>query len=132
MCYNISSVRVTVNSHGANWKDSKSSEGEFSLTDSGCMLNYSLDGDKCVLTVNGETVTQERRGEQNVSISFERGKTTQCTIGNGGLSGGYEIFTRNIEIFYGKGGFKISLEYESGSEKEIINLSLTAVYKKIN
>lgn len=129
MCYNNRNVKVTVTSRGGNWSDSKSSDGVFSLTGEGCKVKYSLDGDECVLTVNGNAVTQERRGEQNVFITFERGKTTRCTIGSGGLSGGYDIFTRNIEILYGKGGFKISLGYESGSDKEIINLSLVAVYK---
>ena len=129
MCYNNRNVKVTVTSRGGNWSDSKSSDGVFSLTCDGCIVEYCLDGDKCVLTVKKDAVTQERRGAQNVFITFERGKTTQCTIGSGGLSGGFEIFTRNIEILYGKGGFKVSLEYESGSDKEIINLSLVAVYK---
>ena len=129
MCYNNIGVKVTINSCGGNWKDSRSADGVFTRTQDGCSVKYSLDGDECVLTVNGGTVTQERLGVQRVNITFEQGKTTQCTIGSGGLSGGFEVFTRKLETLYGKGGFKVSLEYESGADKEIINLTLTALYK---
>ncbi len=129
MCYNNRNVRVTVNSRGSDWSDSKSSDGVLTLTPSGCKIVYYIDGDECVLSVDGGCVTQERCGEQNVRINFELGKRTQCVIGSGGLAGGYDIFTRRLETLSGKGGFRVELEYANGSDEEIINLTLSAVYK---
>ena len=121
--------KVNISSVGNGWTDEKSTEGEVTEADGAVIIRYTLDGDECVLTVNGNTVTQERRGEQCVKISFKEGESTQCVIGSGGLSGSYEIFTRSINFFLGKGGYKLSLEYLNGSEKEPIKLLLTAVKK---
>lgn len=121
--------KVNISSAGCGWTDNKTAEGEITEADGAVIINYSLDGDECVLTVKDGVVTQERRGEQYVKITFEEGEKTQCAIGSGGLSGSFEIVTRSIKFISGKGGYKLSLEYLNGSDKELVNLTLTAVKK---
>lgn len=129
MCYN-EKVKVNINSCGGGWSDEKITEGVLTVADSGeISLAYALDGDSCNLTVKDGKVTQTRRGEQCVNVTFIKGLSTQCTVGSGGLSGSYEVFTRKLEYVSGKGGFRLSLEYLSGSDKELIRLTLTAVRK---
>ena len=124
--------RINIRSVGNGWTDNKLTEGEVTETKSGVIVKYPLDGDECILTVDGGKVTQQRTGGQFVKITFEEGAKTQCTIGSGGLSGSYEIFTRSLKFISGKGGYKLSLEYLNGSEGEIIKLTLTAVKKGKN
>lgn len=127
MCYN--ECKVNIRSVGNGWTDTKLTDGKFSEADGTVRINYLLDGDECRLTVEGKKVTQERRGGQYVKINFEEGKKTECVIGSGGLTGSFEIFTRSIRFISGKGGYKLSLEYINGSDKEPIKLDFTAVKK---
>lgn len=125
----MSLYKVKISSVGNGWTDEKTTEGEIIESDGGVCIKYRLDGDECVLTVKDKTVTQDRHGEQCVKISFKEGERTQCVIGSGGLAGSYEVFTSSIIFFSGKGGYKLSLEYLNGSDKEPIKLLLTAVKK---
>ena len=120
---------VNISSGGNGLTEEKTAEGEVTEADGAVRVKYNLDGDECVLTVKDKTVTQERRGEQCVKISFKEGERTQCVIGSGGLIGSYEVFTQSIKFLSGKGGYKLSLEYLNGSDKEPIKLLLTAVKK---
>ncbi|MDE6441626.1 MAG: DUF1934 domain-containing protein [Clostridia bacterium] len=118
--------RINITSNGANWSDNKTCEGDVTFSDGAVIINYTLDGDKCTLTVDSGKVVQNRVGAQNVNVQFEEGKKTSCIFGSGGLSGSFEILTEKIKIVYGKGGLRLNLEYLSGSDRERVNLTLTA------
>ena len=122
--------KVIIKSRGNGWTDEKVTEGKICEIEDGVKLAYSLEGDECVLSLFSGKVIQERRGEQSLKISFEEGKYSDCIIGEGNLCGSYKIFTRKMEFLHGKNGFSLSLEYENGSDKEIINLFLTAYCKE--
>lgn len=125
MCYN-KNVKVTIKSEGGNWTDCKTSRGTLIKDGNGVKITYSLDGDECTLTVKGSVVSQERKGAQNVAITFEEGKRTLCTIGCGGFCGSFDILTRKINVNSSKEEFRLSLEYLNGSDNELIRLTLSA------
>lgn len=122
--------KVIIRSRGNGWTDEKVTEGELFETQNKVKLVYALDGDNCVLEITEGRAVQTRRGEQCLKITFEEGKYSDCVIGEGNMSGSYKIFTRKIEFLRGKNGFSLSLEYENGSDREIINLKLTAHIKE--
>lgn len=126
----MSLYKVVIRSRGRGWADERITEGSLCETGDGLRLNYSLDGDECVLYADPSKAVQERRGEQCVRVSFEEGKYTDCVIGVGGEYGSYKIFTRKSELLRGKHWFGLSLEYESGTDKELIKLDLTAYGKE--
>lgn len=120
---------VNINSKGAGWSDWRASDGEIFETAKGTVIRYALDGDRCELTLSDGKVMQTRRGEQCVTICFEEGKQTECIIGSGGFTGSFKIFTKSLKILSGKGGYRITIEYLSGVDGELINLSFTAMRK---
>lgn len=122
----MSLYKIKICSFGSGWKDERNAvgsveEGEF------LKISYSLDGDECVFVYSGGSAVQERRGSQRIKIGFDKGRATQCVIGSGSLSGAFDIYTRDIIFKKGKFGFRIILDYESGSDREKIKLELTAV-----
>lgn len=119
--------RINITSRGNGWSDSKTCEGEVVVSDGVTVINYTLDGDKCTLTSNGAKVIQKREGLQCVHIEFEEGKKTICTFGDGAMSGSFEVLTKKIKFVSGKGGLRLELEYLSGSDKEPVSLTLTAL-----
>lgn len=121
--------RINITSNGANWSDNKTCEGDVTFSDDTVIINYTLDGDKCTLTVGRGKVIQKRTGAQNVNVQFEEGKKTSCTLGSGGLSGSFEILTEKIKFVSGKGGLRLNLEYLSGNDREHVSLTLTALKK---
>ena len=126
MCYN-ENVKVNIDSCGRGWTDKKTADGLLTEDKDGVKLFYEIDGDECTLTYKNGKAVQKRQGEQFVEIAFEQGQRTSCTVGSGGLSGSYEVFTNKLNFVSGKGGFKLSLEYTSGTDRELIKLTLTAV-----
>ena len=122
--------KISISSAGVGFKDFKTAEGEVTEEGGAIIFKYSLDGDSCVLTVRDGKATQERRGEQFVKIDFEEGVKTKCEIGNGGFCGSYEVYTKSLKFISGKGGYKLSLEYLNGNEKQLIKLTFTAVKKE--
>ncbi len=133
MCYNefnglsAGDCRVNIRSSGDGWSEDIGTEGKISFSDGALCLNYTLKGDGCSLTFKNGAATQIRRGLQCLSLSFIEGQKTNCVIGEGGLCGSFGITTSKLKIVSGKGGFRLSLEYISGTDGEKVNLVLTAV-----
>lgn len=119
--------KIIISSYGNGWSDEQACEGEVTFSGGAVAINYTLDGDNCMLTVDGGKVIQRRIGAQNVNIQFEEGKKTDCTFGSGGLSGSFEVLTKKIKFISGKSGLKLYLEYLSGNDREQINLTFTAL-----
>ena len=124
------SYKVTIRSVGRGWTDEKETCGEVLQTPDGVSLKYTLDGDDCTLTVGNGRAVQERKGSQPVCIEFIEGSHTDCVIGSGSFCGSYKIFTKSLKFVSGSSGFKLALEYENGSDTELIKLILTALEKK--
>lgn len=132
MCYNDfngligGKCRVRIRSCGDGWSEDVSTFGEILTTEDSVGLKYTLNSDECSLSYKDGRVTQERKGSQNLRLEFCEGRKTFCTIGSGSMTGSFDILTRSIKFFSGKGGFKLKLEYNSGTDGEKISLSLTA------
>ena len=126
MCNNQYKCRVTINSQSESFNDEKQTEGRFTSDGEGVRLSYKLDGDDCVLTADGKTITQTRTGANNIRLTFRKGERTQCILTSGGMSGSFEIFTDEIKFTEDKNGFKLFLKYLSGGDREKIKLTLTA------
>ena len=126
MCNNEYKCKVTINSQGDGWQDKKTADGRLSSDGKRVQLKYKLDGDTCVLTFDGKTVTQTREGENNISLTFREGESTACTLTSGGMNGSFEIFTDEIKSSVDENNFKLILKYSSGIDREKINLTLTA------
>ena len=122
--------KVIIRSEGRGWTDEKITEGKVSQVKNGVRLAYSLDGDGCELIANAKRVVQKRSGDQCVAIEFVEGKITKCKTCSGSFRGSYNIFTKSLKFASGKNGFKLSLEYENGSDGELIKLVLTAYVKR--
>lgn len=130
MCYNDLNVcvkcRINIVSSGDGWNDSVTAYGTICEKGDSLRLDYPIAGDECTLKVENKIVTQERRGSQYFYLTFTENETTKCIIGEGALSGSYDIYTHSIKILKGKGGCRITLIYNSGSDGETIRLTLTA------
>ena len=101
------------------------SEGDLTVDERGFTLAYTIDGDNCLLTGRGGTVTQSRRGSLNTDATFVKGRRTAFVLSGGELSGEIPLITRSMEVSV-QGGLKLNIEYELGGAK--INLRLTADY----
>ncbi|MDE6598388.1 MAG: DUF1934 domain-containing protein [Clostridia bacterium] len=126
MCNNEYKCKVTINSQGDGWQDEQRTDGEFTNDGTRVQLKYKLDGDNCILTFDGKTVTQQRAGENNLSLTFREGESCECTLTSGGMNGSFEIFTDEIKYTVNENNFKLFLKYSSGGDREKINLKLTA------
>lgn len=120
--------KILINSSGEGWDDSLQDVGEFIKTEKGCEIHYKIADDECLICIEENTVTQTRRGDTNVDISFRMGKTTQCKISTGGFSGGYAVFTEELSYSLKKGGLRLKITYLNGDDKERINLTFTALF----
>lgn len=100
------------------------SDGELEFTDGGFELKYFVDGDNCTLCYDGKTLCQSRRGEVSLDLTFEEGRETNCTLGEGGLCGEFTIFTKDISVEKTDGKLNIKLKYDCGGETN--NFYLTA------
>ena len=121
--------KINISSAGNGWTENISADGTVTEDGGKIVIRYDLDGDECILTVHNGTAVQERLGVQRVKITFSEGEKTECSIGYGGFSGAYGIFTHSLEFVSGKGGCRLSLEYPNGSSEEHVKLTFTAVKK---
>lgn len=128
----MEACNLIILSKGKEWQDRRNVVGEVDIGRDTLLLNYSLDGDSCSLKLKNGKVEQYRKGLQSIHIEFKKNEFTKCVIGDDGLCGSYQIFTKNLDFKIYTNGFKIMLEYESGGDKENINLVLTAYIKEKN
>ena len=120
---------IKIDSRGSGWTDKKITQGTATEEDGAVRISYKIDCDDCTLFVDGKRAVQERRGSQPIKITFEEGNKTECRIGDGGLVGSFEVFTKSFKFISGKGGYFLSLEYINGSDEELIKLNFTAIKK---
>lgn len=133
MCYNLNESaarKCKVNINSSRSDGSVSAFGTVEQAEGRTTVRYTLDGDNCTLTYSNGVAEQNRVGGQNIKITFEDGRKTFCEIASGAFSGGFEVFTKSLKFISGKGGIKLALDYESGTDKERTKLTFTAVYTK--
>lgn len=118
-------MRCNVKIKGAEDAEEVSSFGELTFTNGGFNLNYSIAGDRCVLTACGTTITQSRRGSTDMDITFAKGKNTVCMLLSGELTGSIPVKTTALSISKREDEVSVVMEYLLGGAK--IFLSLTAV-----
>jgi uncharacterized beta-barrel protein YwiB (DUF1934 family) len=114
--------KVRISSFGSDWSSEISAEGKLERGECGNFkVLYNIDGDSCVLSFVDEKVFQQRSGKQNLKLEFAKDKATTCQIGEGDLSGYFDIFTTEIKIVEGKGGIKLTLCYINGNDNITLN-----------
>lgn len=126
MCYN-KSCKIKICSRIDGETTVSDTQGTIIKTASEVRFDYVLDGDECVFTVNGSQAVQSRRGAQNITMTFRKGKETECLLESGGFSGSFTLFTHNLICEETDGKFKLTIIYTLGEEE--IELSFSAEYK---
>ncbi|MDE6505297.1 MAG: DUF1934 domain-containing protein [Clostridia bacterium] len=100
--------------------------GDLNFGAEGFALFYELDGDKCLLTYKNGTIVQERRGNVTMKMVFSQGKQTECTLGEGGLSGSFPVFTNKIQIENDPKSVDIKLYYNCAGESVALHVFAAA------
>ena len=106
---------IEMRSEGEGWKSNISAEGKVENND-GVKFFYEVDGDSCTLSYKDGIVTQQRLGEQNITITFQEGIKTYFMLKSGGFSGSYDIFTHRLNFNAGSAEYLLRLEYLNGDE----------------
>ena len=130
MCYN-SDCRIKINSVIDGVKNNLFFEGKVINAPSGMKFCYSLDGDECELSMDGDKIVQQRRGQQNIKMTFRKGEETECYLESGGFSGSFSVFTndlqctmRDIDCEFGiNKTFILTIVYTLGEQKTKLNFS---------
>ncbi len=121
--------KVTI--YGSNDSGAVHSDGELRFCGSGFELKYFIGEDRCSLVAAGGTVTQSRRGEVDMDITFAKGKNTVCMLLSGELTGSIPVRTEALVIRKSEAGVDVYIDYFLGGAK--INLRLSAaIYPKEN
>lgn len=110
---------VTINNGKAG---TFTSRGELNLGVKGFGLFYETDGDKCVLTYANGVLTQERFGGVQLKMIFAQGKETECTLGEGGLSGTFNVYTDKIYIVNDDRSVTVTLTYVCAGESVTLQI----------
>lgn len=103
------------------------SSGSLVFTDAGFCVEYTLDGDKCNLSVADGKIFLSRKGGFNFEITFEEGKETECVLRRGGLSGAVPVKTLSFKIFKTPESAFIRMKYLFGGEERELILSAEAL-----
>lgn len=94
------------------------SKGMLDVAHGAFVVIYKLDGDDCKLIYSDGTVTQTRKGNVNLKMSFSLGKETQCTLGSGEYTGTFPVFTNKLDVKADNGGVEILLGYVCAGESK--------------
>ncbi|MBD5632202.1 MAG: DUF1934 domain-containing protein [Clostridia bacterium] len=114
------------NDRGGEYK----SDGEIEFTLNGFWLLYELNGDKCELSFDGQTVTQKRKGAFSAEMLFAEGKETVCKFYDGGYTGELPVYTNKIALTKSGLNIKLSLDYLCGGERSKLDLSAEVIQEK--
>lgn len=98
--------------------------GTLEYSADGFDIHYFIEGDRCVLSSRGTTVTQSRRGSVNSDITFSKNSETVCMLLSGELTGSIPIKTVELHAARMEKGAAVEIVYFLGGGK--INLNLTA------
>ncbi len=99
------------------------SDGELIFDDRGFELRYFIGEDRCSLSASGGVVTQSRRGNADMDITFSKGKNTVCMLLSGELTGGIPVKTNELSITKSGRGVEVYIDYFLGGANRILNVS---------
>lgn len=105
--------------------------GEYFTCDGEEVVDYVFDGDPCKLIFRKDSLTQLHAGSTHLRIIFAEGKTTGCDFAEGGLSGGYKIFTQKLDISKKAGSISARVLYHpEGDESLITRIKVCVIPQK--
>lgn len=131
MVYNKSgkhNCKVTLS--GGDGGKKHQSTGVLTAEGKGFKLLYSIDGDECVLTYDGLTLTQKRAGAFQTEIVFSEGRQTECSFCEGGLTGKLPVNCKRLDVICGKLGVNIKINYDCGGQNIYLNLTAAKFTEK--
>lgn len=110
--------KVKISGNGEYW-----CVGEIERGENGFKLSYYLDGDECSLDYAGGRLTQKRRGNLCMEITFSEGAETSCRIEDGGLSGMIPVYTNSLTVSDDCGKIEIAINYDFGGERVLLSIT---------
>lgn len=116
--------KLTIFSMGKGWSNKVSDNAQMEVDENGVTIFYKIENDDCILTITDKFAEQERHGKLNIKLKFALNQTTECVIGEGGMQGGYEIFTTKYQCKIGKYGCSLDMSYLAGAEKERTDMTI--------
>lgn len=90
----------------------------------GFKVSYSLDGDECVLVVDGDTLIQTRRGSLNMHAVFRAGMPSVMEVSSSEGSFELPVATSALNRHRTSRGIYILLAYELAGEKFRLTISI--------
>lgn len=128
----MTDCRLSINSEGKGWRSDVSERAKIEINKDCARIEYTLDGDYCVLSLSHDFIEQTRRGETDISMSFRQNDKTLCIIGDNALRGGFEIFCTKLKCTLGAKGVDAHIEYLSGEDREKVSVRIRALVLKDN
>lgn len=104
-----------------------SSDGELKFSDDGFTLEYVINGDDCFLAYSGGVLTQRRKGNVPLTLSFCAGRQTDCVLELNGSFGRTEVFTKKLDVKKYTYGVEINIRYTLGGESKALCISAQAL-----
>ena len=95
-----------------------SCEGELILRKAGFSLSYVFDGNKCLLSYDGEILYHQQKGEIPVNLEFVANKKTLCKIGEGNFCGEFPVLTHILQVQLGTQNISVNVVYELNGDKK--------------
>lgn len=123
----MAECRLAITSRGEGWKSDIIVPARVEIAQDCVQAYYVLDGDECAFTYSRGRAEQTRKGSVNIRMSFVCGRRTACILGEGGLSGGYPVFTDRLDCLIRERGFMARIDYRSGNDGERVTVSLRAL-----
>lgn len=117
---------VSILSEGDGWRNEVNGPCDILLSQGKAVVCYRIEEDECVFTVTEKTAEQARTGKINLNISFSVERETLCRLSSDGMSGGFPVITRSLDVRFAPDGVHAHLRYYSGADREQIVLTLRA------
>lgn len=113
--------RVSILSDADGKKSIITTDGIFKQSDREYIISYDTKENSATFSTDGEKAYWQRDGEFFADLVFEKGKTTEGSFGNMGLTGKTTIETHSIALKSRINLFTIDLKYtlhfDSGKQK---------------
>lgn len=116
--------KLNITSKGEGFENEVGALGEINITENFFVLNYELDGDKCLLVYKDGTLSQTRQGSQNINMFFCQGKTTVCTLGLGDYTADLPLKCEKLAVENKDNFIILTLKYDCGGGDFYLRISV--------
>ncbi len=122
-------LTITTTADGIETKVSKTAEINFGIQSA--ELCYQDEGAQVILSVCGERVTIERKGDYTLFLPLNRGEMTIGKLGIGGSCGELRLYTHKVQYVLNEQSLLLLLQYDMlmGEETQKMSLRLLAKLK---